>query len=237
MEQIGRIEALTRYPVKSMAGQPLDQAQLGWHGLDGDRRFAFRRMAESGGFPWLTAGRLAELLLYTPVFRDGAAAPSHVRTPDGRELALRSDELSAEITGRHGAQLELMQLKQGIYDETPLSILTTGTVRGLERASGRALDARRFRANVVIRTAADGEFEEDAWVGRTLLFGDDAERPAASIAYLDRRCAMVNLDPDTAASDPSIMKAVVRDRDNCAGVYAMVAATGALAVGQPVYLR
>ncbi len=48
--EIGRIEAIFHYPVKSMRGQPVDDAVLGWHGLEGDRRFAFRRLDERGGF-------------------------------------------------------------------------------------------------------------------------------------------------------------------------------------------
>jgi hypothetical protein len=42
--EIGQIEAIFRYPVKSMRGELLDAATLGWHGLDGDRRLAFRRL-------------------------------------------------------------------------------------------------------------------------------------------------------------------------------------------------
>ncbi len=40
---VGAVEALFRYPVKSMRGERLEVADLGWHGLDGDRRLAFRR--------------------------------------------------------------------------------------------------------------------------------------------------------------------------------------------------
>jgi uncharacterized protein YcbX len=40
---IGQVERICSYPVKSMRGEPLDAATLGWHGLDGDRRLAFRR--------------------------------------------------------------------------------------------------------------------------------------------------------------------------------------------------
>jgi hypothetical protein len=46
--KIGQIEAIFRYPVKSMRGEQLDAATLGWHGIDGDRRFAFRRLECSG---------------------------------------------------------------------------------------------------------------------------------------------------------------------------------------------
>lgn len=50
------MEALFRYPVKSMGGERIEVANLGWHGIDGDRRLAFRRMDDRGGFPWLSAG-------------------------------------------------------------------------------------------------------------------------------------------------------------------------------------
>jgi uncharacterized protein YcbX len=32
--EIGHVEAIFRYPVKSMGGERLDSAQLGWHGLE-----------------------------------------------------------------------------------------------------------------------------------------------------------------------------------------------------------
>ncbi len=115
-QQIGQIKSIFRYPVKSMAGVQLDRAMLGWHGLNGDRRFGFRRLADQSGFPWLTASRVPELLLYKP-FGEAAVdhdRPTHVRTPDGLELALNSEELSDEISRRHGNPVQLMQLKHGI---------------------------------------------------------------------------------------------------------------------------
>jgi len=63
---IGHVEAIFRYPVKSMRGERLEVAHLGWHGVSGDRRFAFRRMDDRSGFPWLTASKLPDLLLFTP---------------------------------------------------------------------------------------------------------------------------------------------------------------------------
>src|SRR5438067_12068535 len=82
--EIGQIEAIFRYPVKSMRGEPLDAAALGWHGLEGDRRLAFRRVDERGDFPWLTAVKLPDLVRFTPQRRDeranAEALPTHVRT-------------------------------------------------------------------------------------------------------------------------------------------------------------
>ncbi len=52
---VGRVVGLWRYPVKSMAGEALKEAEVSWHGFAGDRRWAFIRdgMVNSG-FPWLT---------------------------------------------------------------------------------------------------------------------------------------------------------------------------------------
>lgn len=238
--EIGQIKAIFRYPVKSMAGEQLDTASLGWHGLDGDRRFAFRRIADQGGFPWLTAGRLPELILFAPFRRDPGddnQTPTHVRTPEGNILELRGEELRAEIARRHGAEVQLMQLNQGIFDEASVSLITLATSLQIEKESSRNLDIRRFRPNLFIETYGDEPFEEDHWVGKVLVFGENAEGGAVSITLRDKRCAMINFDPETAKTDPSFLKSVVRLNQNNAGVYGAVVGTGNLSVGQKIYLK
>src|SRR5690349_7488846 len=91
--QIGHVHQLVRYPVKSMAGVATNSAVLGWHGLQGDRRFAFRRLNDHSGYPWLSASRLPELLLYQPLGLDENAeepTPTHVRTPAGARVEIES---------------------------------------------------------------------------------------------------------------------------------------------------
>jgi uncharacterized protein YcbX len=234
--EIGRIKRIFRYPVKSMAGVQLDHVGLGWHGLNGDRRFAFRRLADQSGFPWLSASRLPQLLLYKPI---GAAEvdkdlPTHVRTPDGAELELHSDELQNEVSRRHGSPVQLMQLKHGIFDEAAVSLINVVTIRELEREADRRLDVLRFRPNIVIESDGVEPFAEDQWVGKTLRFGTDG--PAVSITMRDLRCVMINLDPETAETDSSVMKAALRLNANHAGVYATVICEGELRIDQKVYL-
>jgi uncharacterized protein len=233
--EVGRISAIFRYPVKSMAGELLDLARLGWHGIEGDRRLAFRRVADTSGFPWLTASKLPQLILYKPFGLDGEFLPTHVRTPDGTDHELRSDELRQEISNRFGGDVELMNLKHGIFDEACVSVISLGTVHCVERESGRDVDLRRFRPNVVIETNRGEALEEDKWVGHTLVFGEDG--PAVRITMRDERCVMLNLDPDTAAKDSEVMKTVVRLNQNCAGVYGTVVQAGELRVGQVVTLE
>jgi len=248
--ELGRISAIFRYPVKSMAGDLLDVARLSWHGIEGDRRLAFRRLNDKSEFPWLTASKLPQLLLYKPLRLDGNTAeplPTHVRTPDGKEYELFSDELREDVSSRYGSDVELMNLKHGIFDESPISVISLGTVHSIARESGRGVDfcdLRRFRPNVVIETpmAAIGAepFEENGWVGRTLMFGE-MNRGAVPIASIgitmkDERCVMVNFDPDTAERDSEVMKTVVRLNENYAGVYGTVVRAGELRVGQVVTL-
>jgi len=223
-----------------MAGELLDVAKLSWHGIEGDRRLAFRRLTDNGGFPWLSASKLPQLLLYKPFGLDSAGLlPTHVRTPDGNEYELRSNELRDEISNRHGSDVELMNLRHGIFDESPISIITLGTVHSVARESGRGVDLcdlRRFRPNVVIETNIAEPFEEDRWVGRTLMFGEENSGPAVRVTMRDERCVMVNLDPDTAERDSEVMKTVVRLNENYAGVYGTVVTAGELRVGQVVTL-
>lgn len=239
MIEIGRVRELVRYPVKSMAGTPTESAFLGWHGLDGDRRFAFRRLGDDSGFPWLSASRVAKLLLYRAVgFEEssGETLPTHVCTPAGRRLELRSAELALEVAGRLGSGVELMKLRHGTFDDAPVSVLSLATIAGIGREAGVDLDRRRFRANVLLETGDSEPFLEDAWIGGTLLFGDAEPRPAIRVTAHDVRCMMINLDPDTARQDARVMKVVVRLNGNNAGVYATVVQTGTIAVGQRVHL-
>src|SRR5438309_7752281 len=218
--EIGQIEAIFRYPVISMRGEPLDAATLGWHGLDGDRRLAFRRLDERGRCPWLFATRLPELILFTPLRREdgnGGTLPTHVRTPEGAELPLFGEALAAEVGRRYGAPVQMMQLRQGIFDEASISVITSDTAREIGRLAGRSADVRRFRPNIVVRSTRAVPFEEDEWVGGVLAFGEADDAPAVAVTMRDLRCVMVNFDPDDGSSAPEVMKACVRANQNHAG--------------------
>lgn len=238
--EVGRVEAIFRYPVKSMAGERLDAANLGWHGLDGDRRLALRRIDERSAFPWLTAGKFPDLVRFTPLRGDEGAPgslPTHVRTPDGQELPGFGDELAAELTRCYGAPVEMMQLKHGIFDEADISVIASDTVREIGRLAGRSLDVRRFRPNVVVRLLQPVPFQEDQWLGGVLSFGEGEAAPAITVTMRDERCMMVNLDPDSAIQAPEVMKAIVRANQNYAGIYGAITRTGRLAVGQTIFLQ
>ena len=240
MERIARITSIHRYPVKSMAGEELHSASLGWHGIDGDRRLAFVRKGVGIGYPWLIASKLPALVTYHPFRENGGdprALPSHVRTPSGRELELQGDELRDELSAAHGTPVELMQLTNGIFDDAPVSLIASVTIAAIGDDAGVPLDPRRFRPNFLIEALDGVPYCEDQWVGRTIRFGEAEDGPAIAVCLRDVRCAMLNLDPDTAASDPRILKAAVRLNENCAGLYASVIRTGTVGRGDALYLQ
>lgn len=237
--ELGIIEAILHCPVKSMRAVSARDAVMGWHGLEGDRRLAFRRLNNRSDFPWLTAGRFPDLLRYTPEQPQGerTGPATHVRTPDGELLPLFSDELAADVARRCGEPVELMQLKHGVFDEAPVSVIAASTVEEICRLAGQPADVRRFRPNILLRTRRGVPFEEDAWVGGRLTFGEGPDAPAISVTMRDVRCSMITFDPDSPARSPDVMKAVVRANDNNAGVYGAVTRAGRIAIGQTVVLH
>jgi len=239
LTKIGEIDAIFRYPVKSMGGERLEIANLGWYGIEGDRRLALRRVDDRSGMPWLTASKLPDLVLFAPTRRAGGAQgdlPTHIRTPNGEELPIFGDELAMEVSRRYGAPVQMMQLKNGIFDEACISVISLDTVGEIGRLAGRSLDVRRFRPNLVVRLLQPGAFQEDEWLGAALSFGEQNDAPAVAVTMRDLRCSMVNLDPDSASPAPEVMKAVVRANQNHAGIYGTVTRTGPVAVGQNVFL-
>jgi len=238
--ELGQIEAIYRYAVKSMGGERLEAATLGWHGLEGDRRFALRCTDLHSDYPWLSASKLPDLLLYSPHRReDGAAGglATHVRTPDGEVLPILGEELAAEIGRKNGAPVQMMQMKHGVFDEASLSVIAIATVDEIARLAARSPDVRRFRPNVLLRSLRATPFEEDDWVGGVLASGEGEDAPAIAVTMRDVRCSMLNYDPDSAVSAPEMLKSVVREHDNTAGIYGTVTRVGRVAVGQTVFLR
>lgn len=239
MNEIGVVEAIYTYPVKSFAGVPLQEAKVGWHGLSDDRRFAFQKLADSSGLPWLSARELPRLLLYRPRAGDPASngAAIVVERPDGDALPLDSSELLAELAAAAGEPLRLTQLWRGTFDSMPLSLITTASIAAIEQRTGRALEPARFRPNLVIRTEEGHSFPEEKWLSRALVIGDGKERLIVRVNRKDQRCRIVNYDPRSGAEEPQVLATIVKERKNQLGAYASVEFPATVRVGDSVRLR
>jgi uncharacterized protein len=229
MQQVATIERLWRYPVKSMAGQDLEQVEVEWQGLVGDRRWAFVFEDDHSRFPWVTGRRAPEMILLRPDFAD-PDDPDHseivVHGPNGQVRPLDDPTLAEELATRTKRPVRLMRSGRGLFDAFPVSLISTGT-------AGEIADHRRFRPNLLVEAEA---FAEEAWIGRTLQLGEGDAAPRIRLDERDERCVMITLDPDTAEADPNVQRTVARDRENCLGVYGSVARTGVVRLGDPVLL-
>ncbi len=227
---VGRVVGLWRYPVKSMAAEALTEVEVSWHGLTGDRRWAFVRdgVARSG-FPWLTLRQRADMRDFHPSFVDPSqpdTSKTMVKTPSGTGFEVTDPLLAAEL----GAGARVIKQDRGVFDTFPLSLITTQTIHQLGKAVGLQLDPLRFRPNLLVETSDDAPFAEDSWVGRELRIGDLRLR----VDKRDGRCMVITLDPETHESSPEILRAVAQDREGCLGVYGSVVKPGRVAVGDPV---
>lgn len=238
-QEVARVVALYRYPVKSMRGEEVTRARLYWHGLEGDRRYAFVRGDDRSGFPWLTARQIPAMVRYVPAFveperpRESAVT---VCTPEGIVWPVESDELLDELSMayRGAGPISLMQLSRGAVDSANVSLISMASVAAIGTRAGLAIEPRRFRPNIVVETLDSEPFGEERWVGRPLVFGDQPDAPRVHLHRKDVRCMMINLNPATGQQDPTVLRTVVRDRDECAGIYGSVLRLGEIQVGDVV---
>lgn len=238
-QPVGRLKTIYRHPVKSMRGEALQEAEVAWHGLVGDRRFSFVRSGNFAGFPWLTGRVLPEMVSYTARYdrpNDPYHSPVTVTTPDGRTLPVDSPDLLAELADKHGAPAHLTAIARGCYDAMPLSLLGIDSVEALSVETGFTLNPRRFRPNLLIELASGVAFGEERWLDLVLLIGEGETPVRIHIHRQNVRCAMTNIDPDTGERDPRVLKTITEVRDECMGVYATVEQPGQICQGDPIYL-
>ena len=112
------------------------------------------------------------------------------------------------------------------FDAFPLHLLATSTLGAL---GAERFDRRRFRPNVLVET--DGaRFVEKTWCGRRVRVG----AAVVDVTVGTVRCVMTTLATDGLPKDPSVLRTIVRDGEQCLGVYATVVEAGVVHVGDPV---
>ena len=120
------------------------------------------------------------------------------------------------------------------FDAAPVHLLTTASMEWLRAALPNAIiGARRFRPNLLIETPGC-EPLEGRWIGKCLRIGRDVE---LRIAGPTERCGMVALAQGADLNeDPAVLRAITQKAALCFGVYATVAKSGMIALGDPVSL-
>ena len=209
-----RIAELWRYPVKSLAGEPLEYAVVTANGIAGDRIVHVRgsrdRVVTARTYPRLlglraTLGDDGEPLV------DGRPWTA----PEVAEAVRQAVDDDASLVRHDGPER---------FDVLPLSVLTDGAIASL------GVDRRRLRPNILI-AGVNGLAERD-WPGRQLRIGD----VVIGVKKLRRRCVMTTYDPDTQEQDLRVLKRIVTDFGGRMALDCYVVIGGRLAVGDPVEL-
>lgn len=234
---VGTVAQLWLYPVKSMRGLAVEQANVGYTGLEGDRRYAFLQSESKSAFPWLTARNLPEMVLYSPEFTEPdnpKKSPINVKTPEGKTYAADSEELMQELAEKSKRKLQRLHLGRGAYDAMPLSLLSDTAKKNMDDLMDKQLDVRRFRPNIEV--AASNQFPdfENSFLGRDIVIGEGDNAVRISLDLKDPRCKIPNIDPYTGEIDKNVIKTLENQFGNLFGLYATVKKPGLIRVGDSI---
>ncbi len=202
------VAELWRYPVKTLAGERLDRAELTADGVVGDRLVHVR-----GPEGVRTSRRHHRLLgLHATLGED--------RSPLVDGLPWTSPEVLTRVREAAGDDAFLAAYDgPERFDVLPLLVATDGAVAAFGR------DVRRLRPNIVIAgVEAMGETE---WPGHELHIGE----VIIGIDSRRGRCPMTTVDPDTLDVDREVLKDIIRRFDGKLALNAEVLRGGTIRVG------
>jgi uncharacterized protein YcbX len=205
------VAEIWRYPVKSMAGEPLREADLLDDGVAGDRGV----IVVNGRGRIVTARTHPKLLGLRATVEGG-----EIRV-DGRPW--NHPDTARAVEAAAGATARLVRWDgPERFDVLPLLVATDGAIAAFGR------DRRRLRPNLVIG-GVEGLAERE-WEGAELRAGS----VRIAIHDLRGRCVMTTYDPDTQAQDPAVLRDIVARFDGRLALNCSVIEPGRLRVGDPV---
>jgi uncharacterized protein YcbX len=209
-----KISQIWRFPVKSMAGEPLQTAVLTPLGIKGDRIVHVEN----------ARGRVVTSRTHPRLLGHHAKLNSSGEPLVDDLLWTNPDVLPqiAEIAGP-GAKL-VHDESENRFDVLPLLVATDGAIAAF------GFDSRRLRANIVI-SGVEG-LAERTWPGKCLRIG----KVAIGVQDLRGRCVMTTFDPDTLQQNIKVLKEIVQKFDGTLALNCYVIQGGEIHVGDTVRL-
>ena len=229
---MNRLLAIHRYPVKSLLGEDLREVFVNRRGCLGDRLWSVRDADGRFGSGKTTRRfRRMDGLLDLRAGYDGEVPV--VAFPDGRRLRAGTDEADRAVTDHVGRPVTVRREEDvSHFDDGPVHLVTTASLRALARAHGAAVDPRHTRANLVVGWDGDG-FPEHVWPGRRLAIGSEV---VLRVRDVMPRCVMLDAAQGDLPSDPGLLRTVTHVAGGALGVVADVDREGVVRVGDDVRL-
>jgi uncharacterized protein len=213
-----------------MRGEALQSLAISEHGAIGDRYFALKDSDGRLGSGKTTKRfrQIEGLLGFAAATEDGAVI---VRFPDGRVMRADDPTLGATLTEACGMDIKVESEGQDRImhrDNAPLHLLTDASITWLRaRLPDVAIDARRFRPNIVIASEVTGLVEQE-WLGRAIAIGDGLIVKAARQTV---RCVMTTQPQAELGAAPAILRKLAADNAASLGIYAEVLRPGTVKIG------
>lgn len=234
---VGSVAVLSRFPVKSTAGEDLSCAVVGDRGLVDDRGWA-AYTADGGIASGKTTRRFRKvegLLSWRSMAPTAGAVgePPLLRSPGGDTYRVDDPAASLALSRAFGRPLELR--REGSvphHDECGVHLVTSSSIRAVEQLLGARVDAQRLRGNIVLDTEDDG-FLEDAWSGAELAVGPEV---VLRLGPGMPRCVMVDQAQAGVPAGRPMLQALGRVHDVLLGLQAHVVRTGTISLGDQTRL-
>lgn len=237
--EVGRVIEPLVFPVKGMQAVKMDEVSVRSVSVVGDRRIAFTEVDRKETPNLLDTTKFPGLLRYSPRFEDPSSPRDSeiiVRTPEGIEHSVESPILLEQISDESRRKLAVSRLGRAAYHSMPVSLMSLGTVKEIDNLVGSKVDHRVYRQNLYVETSSGIPYEEDEWLDKLLIFGDNPDSAKLVAVKLDPRCATVNYHPETGESNPNVLKTIVRNHNNTLGIYCVIIGEGKIRTEDPVYL-
>ena len=205
------VAELWRFPVKSLRGESLTEAEITSEGIAGDRLVHARR--SSGRV--FTARTHSKLLgLQGGLGADGMPTIDGARWNEPAALAaVRAvTEPDAELVYHDGTGPER-------FDVLPISVATDGGIAAV------GVDGRRFRSNVYL-DGVEGLAERE-WVGFELRLGE----AVVGVRQVRGRCVMTTFDPDSLEQDITVLQKIYFELGGVTALDCYVLEPGRVRVG------
>lgn len=236
VSEIGSVEALWRYPVKSLLGEELAEVGISGRGISGDRAYAVAD-GESGQVRNAKRAGWDDLFSFSAGFEGSVDASSlRISAPDGRVVAGDDPDRDRLLSEAFGREVRLEDAGgDPFFDLGAVHLLTTASLERLrELYDAGDFDARRFRPNIVVELdSGETGFVEDGWIDRTLRLGEEVVLEVTDPVV---RCVMTTLAQGDLPKDPKIMSTTYKHNDNQVGIYARVIKGGRVLRGDRVRL-
>lgn len=230
---MGRVRSLHRYPVKSLSGETLPRAAVDLRGVAGDRAWAVRDPDGKlgSGKSSRRFRKMDGLLALVAVYEDDVPV---IELEDGTTYRGDDPAVHEALSAYVGRPVTLARESDvSHFDDGPVHLLTSASLRRLEAARGAPVEASHFRPNLVLDSDSGDGFVEEAWVGRRLAVGQDL---VLAIRATMPRCVMVTLPQRGLAGDAELLRTTTDANRGDLGVVADVVTPGVVEVGDEARL-